>query len=474
MKKSFLTSLLILSLIIFPMAASADLGDVLAKSKDINITMFGSMKVLPHFVENADFNNDTNTSLDWGLDEWGVFEDHNVRAEFRVGWAAKADDWDFLVILESDFVMNKANGDRGSDPTHNTQFPFGNTGFTGEDFGVEKINFGYNFGPFKINVGWNTKFLDIRTGGILYGDDHPYIAFTGKNWEFIYLMIQDDTRNFGAGFDGDVSDWRAYTFRYGFKVGNMTIAPMVAWSDNEAVNADAYYFGFEGYGKLGMLTPRFEFVYATGEKNNTAMGDMDISAYGAFGSLEAAVSKAFNPYIGFYYLSGDDDATDDDIEAFNGITNISRYTPTFGMENAIVYRYFSSLGTHLYSNNFNRIGTGGSGYGGISNSSTGDAPGMLMFGLGAKGVLSDRLSYKTQLMYFSYAEEDNVATVDGTTSDDEVGIEFDLQLTYKFNKHFSVGNVLAVFMPGDAIEDRLGSDHDDEMIVDTIEIIWKF
>ena len=328
MKKSFLSSLLIVSLILFPMVASAEggLGNVIAKSKDIDIDMFGSMKVLPHFIDNVDFN-DHNTAMDFMIDEGGVMEDHNVRAEFRIGWSAKGEDWDFLVILESDFIMNKANGDRGADPTHTTQFPFADSGFTGEDFGVEKLNFGYNFGPAKINVGWNTKFLDIRSGGILYGDDHPYIAFTGKNWEAMYLMIQDDTRNFGAGFDGDVSDWRVYTFRYGFDLSGFTIAPMFAWSDNEAQNADAQYFGVEGYGTLGMITPRFEAVYVTGEKNNTPMGDMDISAYGLYGSIEVAVSKAFVPYCGFYYLSGDDDANDDDIEAYNGITNISRYTP---------------------------------------------------------------------------------------------------------------------------------------------------
>ena len=52
-------------------------------------------------------------------------------------------------------------------------------GMTGEDFGVEKLDFSYDFTshglPVTVQTGWNTKWLDIETGGVLYGDDHPYI-----------------------------------------------------------------------------------------------------------------------------------------------------------------------------------------------------------------------------------------------------------------------------------------------------------
>ena len=89
---------------------------------------------------------------------------------------------------------------------------------------------------------------------------------------------------------------------------------------------------------------------------NTGM-DYDISAMAAYASVDVEICPGFIPYFGVKWEEGDDDPTDDDIEAFNAITDISRYTPTFGMENAIVYRYLTSLGTHLYSGNFNRIGT---------------------------------------------------------------------------------------------------------------------
>ena len=472
MKKSFFASFLIVSLILFPMIASAETGNVIAKSKDINITMFGSLKTLPHFIENADFN-DNNTGLDFIIDENGFMEDHNIRNEVRIGWSAKGKDWDFLIILESDINLNKANVDRGADGTAPKD-----SGMTGEDFAVEKLNFGYDFGGVKINTGWNTKFLDIRTGGILYGDDHPYIGFSGKMgnapWEALYIIIQDETDSSSGFRDGDTLDWRVYTFRVGLDVGGYTIAPMYAYSDNEDHGADVSYLGVEGYGKIGMFTPRFEFVYAIGDQD-TATGDNDISAYGFYGSIEAHISKACNVYFGGYYLSGDDDPNDDDVEAFNGIGNIARYSSTFGMENAFIYRFNPALGTHLYSNNFNTLGSV-PGYGGISNSSKSDAPGMIMLGVGCRGALSEKLSYKAQAMYFAFAEEANLTNVvdPGSEVDDEVGIELDLQLTYKFNKHFSIGNVLAAFIPGDGVTDRLGDDYDETGFINTIEMIWKF
>jgi len=476
MKKSLIASLLVASLIFLPFTAMADLGDVIAKSKDIEINMFGSLKTFPHFIENADFNSD-DTRYDFIIDENGTMENHAVRTEARIGWDAKADDWDFMIILESDFNLNKANADRGADKTAG-YFNQMDTGFTGEDFGIEKLNFGYNFGPCKINTGWNTKFLDIMSGGILYGDDHPYIglegAFGKNKWEALYIIVQDDISNQGAGgvIDGDSLDWRVYTLRVGFDLNGFTLAPLYAFSDNEDRSANVHYMGVEGYGKLGIFTPRFEFVYATGEQTLTNQ-DLDISAFGAFASIEAGISKALNVYVGGYYLSGDDDPNDDDIEAFNGITNIGRYTPTFGMENAMIYRYVPALGTHLYSNNFNVLGSK-AGYGGISNSSKADAPGMIMMGIGARGCLTDQLSYKTQVMYFAFEEQGALEQVAGKSIDDEVGIEADLQLTYSFNPHFSIGNVIAVFFPGDGVEDRLGPAFDETAYVDTIELTWQF
>ena len=219
-----------------------------------------------------------------------------------------------------------------------------------------------------------------------------------------------------------------------------------------------------------------ELVYATGDTDtNTTTGrSYDIGAWAAYGSLEFKLDSRFTPFLGVNYQSGDNNPNDGDIDAFNGITNISRYTPTFGLENAIIYRSVPALGTFLYANNFANLGTAGTGYGEIANTGTGDGPGVIMYGLGFKGKYQ-KLSYKVQGMYFKLDETDGLRQVLGLASlDDKMGIEYDLWFKYQFGKHFSMGNCFAVFDPGDAVKDINGQGADDTAIVDTVELIWAW
>ena len=478
MFKKAMSHFIIIILVLIPMAALADLGQVVT-SKDIEITMMGALQTLPHFIANPDFNS-KQTKYDMVGDEAGLMTDHAIRTEARVGWKAAAKDWDFLLILEADFLLNKVNVDRqtGFNNTNNangaaTVWNPNNVTANSDTFGIEKINFGYDFGPMKLNTGWDTKFVDLMTGGLIYADDHPYIGFAGKfgkknTWELLYITVQDDVSNTGGVIDGDTLDWRMYTLRVGFNVNGFTLAPIYVFSDNSMREADVHYMGVEGYGPIGIFTPRFELAYAFGDK-----ADKDISAWAAFASLEVAINKAFVPYAGGYYLTGDDDATDDDINAYNGTSTNSRYAPTFGMANAFIYRAVPALGSTLYENNFNLLGST-TGYGGISNSSKGDAPGLIMFGAGAKGAISEKLSYKTQAMYFMFEEDGALEKTAKKSISNDVGLELDLQLTYKFNSHFSIGNVVSVFFAGDSIQDRLGKDYDTTAVMDTIEMIWNF
>ncbi len=463
----FLTALL--AIVWIPQAAFSAMGTMSPKSKDIDIQFFGSVKTYPTFLSDVDLNDD-DTRFDKISDESGTMSDHNIRNEVRIGWSGKGQNWDFLVILETDFNFSQANADRGGN---------------GARFGVEKLNLRYDFGPAAIKAGWNSRFLDIMTGGVLYGDDHPYIGFEGKcserfSWEALYLVVQDDTTTDSIGaIDADTLDWRVYTLKGIYKLSNgFVISPFYAYSDNDenhSANAKVHYLGAEAYGKLGIITPRLEFVYATGDTDTwTSTGlDYDISAWAAFASVEAELSKSFIPYAGITYMTGDDDANDSDIEAFNGITNIARYTPTFGMENAFIHRSIPVLGSVLYSNNFAMLGGTSPGYGGVANSSTGDSPGLISFGIGAKGRMG-KLSYKAQILFMQFQEEGAIEDYYGTSIDSYVGTEYDLQLTYKFNKHFSLGNCLSVFDPGDAVEDLRGPGYDDIGFIDTIELKWTW
>jgi hypothetical protein len=496
--KRLMVVAMVIAFLAVPLTAFGTMGQMSPASKDITVEWFGSLKTYPTWMSQLNFNDNTDVG-DWMLDENGVMTDHNIRNELRMGWKGGNDKFDFMIILESDFNLDKNNTDRGANKTGHTYAMVEDQGMSGDDFGVEKLDVGYNFGPFRIHTGWTTRWLDLMTGGLVYGDDHPYIGFTGNigenfKWEADYTIIYDvmsteyadSTKLDGAGdivkirepninpWDGDDLDWRVYSLKgiytmpSGFAKG-FVISPFYAFSDNSAKNnAQVSYFGLEGYGKLGMFTPRFEIVYADGDMDGEA-ADYDISAMAAYASVDVEIHPTFIPYFGIKWEQGDDDPADDDIDAFNSITDITRYTPTFGMENAIVYRYVPVLGTHLYSGNFNVVGSQ-AGYGGISNSSKGDAPGLLMWGLGVKGKYGN-WSYQAQYMDFSFDEEPD-ALYPGV--DDEVGQEFDLRVAYAFSKHFTIANCFAAFMPGDAIEDINGDDYDDTALVNTIELIWNW
>ncbi|MBW1975425.1 MAG: hypothetical protein JRI45_07620 [Deltaproteobacteria bacterium] len=479
MKKVFVCCLGVLFIIGLSGMAMAKMGSgkVTAKSSDVDIKIFGSMHTYPTYVSNPDFNSDA-TPYDFVLDENGYQAEYSIRNEARLGFAGSGENWSFLMILESDFTYNKQNGDRGANRTDPLD-----SGMTGEDFGIEKLEFDYNFGYFTLETGWQTKFLDLKTGGVLYGDDHPFIGLKGTyndvKWEILSLYIFDDIEGVGRGkaigpYDANALDWRAYTAKVIFPVAGLNVSPFYAYSENNEHHAYVNYIGAEAYGKLGMITPRAEFVYAVGNENPEDSGeDYDISAFAAFGALEFDLAPYFKPYIGGYYISGDGDANDHDIDAFNPITNISRYTPTFGMENAFIYKYVPVLGSHLYSNAPDMLGGAKTGYGGIGNVSSMNSPGMMSIGVGAKGTY-DKWQYKAQFQYFWFADEGALEDIEGKDISDELGMEFDLQITYKFNKHFSIGNVISVFDPGDAIEDLYGDDYDETAFMNTVELKWQF
>jgi len=470
-------------------------------NSDVNMEIFGSLKTYPHFVSNVDFNAG-DTANDWLLDESGIIDNDEmtVRNEFRLGFKGSGDNWTFKSILESDFALTKGNVDRGKRPGDNHDL-----GMDGEDFGVEKLKFTYDFSsygaPVTLMTGWSTNYLDLETGGILYGDDHPYIGMSGKfndiSWEVMTLIINDVVGNGMVGdrtfkdhkiyedhigisnIEGDSDDknWTAYTAKMTMPVNNFNISPIYAYSDNRANNADVHYLGVQAYGKLGKLAPQAEFVYAVGEKDNyNASGtikDADISAYGGYAAVVASISDKLNPYVGGYFLSGDDDASDSDIEAFNPITNISRYAGPFGTENGMIYKGVPVLGAPLYSNAPERLGGMGSGYGGISNLASAQNPGLQSLGIGTKGSM-DKWAYKLQFQYLMFAETGALEDVEGNSIDDTIGYEGDLKITYNFSENFSLGNVISVMEPGDGVQDIHGPDYDETALVDTLEMKWNF
>ncbi len=497
MKKSYLAIMVsvifILASVAVSFAGSADVvpgvkigaGTVKAH-KGVDLTLFGSNRFIPTYCKNM--NDFDSSKQDWTtLDEGGWGAGFFVRNELRLGFAGVGENFGFRVILENDIHYSKANGDR------NTYGDYGQkTSDFGGEFSVERSKFWYDFCGVRFTTGWDVTWADLKTGGLLYGDDHPFIMLSGKagdmfDWQLNMLLINDaDDLEYPDHTHIDLSgkyrdaDWYAYIAKANFKVAGLTISPFACFSDmRKGVqghgNSQAYYGGLEVYGKHGILQPSFEIVGVTGTINDAYMSgtpqqdDYDISSFAAFGALKFALMPEFNPYIGGYYVQGDDDPTDDDAEGFVGITNITRYTPTFGMEGGYMYEHIYGLGSPLYALTPERLGGKAARYGGIGAGGTGDNPGLIYVGMGATGKVSE-ISYKVQTAYLWF-EEKPYKNGD-EISNDEIGWTVDAQAKYALNSNVSLSYTISGLLPDDGVKDLKGDD--DLAWITRAELVWKW
>ena len=444
-----------------------------------DVKFFGTARVMPTYYSNFDF--DDNHADVATLNEGGFTFGEHIRGELRLGWSAGGDKWKISMIAESDLIFNKNNADRSFYTSSQVPATGSATAVpnAGAEFGIERAEFSYAFTPaLELFAGWPISAADIGTGGLLYGDDHPILGLRGKltdavKYQLVYINIQN-TPTIGASESTLRNDWRAYLLKPDFSIGTGaakgTLSPIVLFSDNRARNAKITYYGLEGIGQFGFIKPSFEVIYADGEFRATGN---DIQSYAAFGGVEVALSKAFNPYIAVRYTSGDDDATDSDVEGFVGVTDIGRFTPLMGMDGNILGEHLSSgvfYNSPLYSYAPDRA-VGGNLYGGISNGSSGNNPGSMIFALGAKGSLSEKFSYKAQLFGIWFDETANL----GASVDDYAGTTLDILLKYDFSKNFSATYIFSGFVPGDGIKDQQASTADDTFAsVNTLQLVWVY
>jgi hypothetical protein len=341
----------------------------------------------------------------------------------------------------------------------------------------------------ELFAGWPVSAIDIGTGGLLYGDDHPIIGFRGNitetiKYQLAYLSIQN-TPVIGTAASTVAGDWRAYFFKPDFTLAGSnlkaTLSPIVAFSDNRAANAKVYYYGLEGIGQFGIIKPSFEVIVSDGEFRNAT--NTDIQSMAAFAGVELALSKAIAPYVAFRYTQGDGNRNDNKAEGFVGITDIGRFTPLMGMDGNILGESLaggaSLFNSPLYSYAPDRAG-GGLTYGGISGASSGNNPGSQIWALGAKGDLGDLakgLSYKAQVFGIWYDKTDNLTPGAGKTNkpDTYAGTTFDLLLKYDFSKNFYASYILSLFAPGDGIKDQQPTTANDTLAsVNTVNLVWTY
>lgn len=71
------------------------------------MSFFGTAKIKPTYYSNFDFDDQKEDGVT--INEGGLVSGNgaHTRAEVRIGWKAKGDDWSVKVIAESDQTLNK-------------------------------------------------------------------------------------------------------------------------------------------------------------------------------------------------------------------------------------------------------------------------------------------------------------------------------------------------------------------------------
>jgi hypothetical protein len=459
-----------------------------------DIQFFGTAKVKPTLYSNFDFDSSLNDAA--ALNEGGWASGEHVRSELRLGWKAAGDNWSVMMIVEADVINEKDTADRSfyGPATKNNWTNFG------AEFGIERAEFSYTFDPMlKLSTGWNIRAMDIATGGMVFGDDHPFIELAGTvapmvKYQLGYLQIQNRSTAPAPVVREPtlLNDWRAYYLKVpidiAFEGAKLNLSPFVLKSDNESKYARVIYYGAEVTGQIAMVKPYLEVAFVTGDfdANRRGVGTppvaTDISSMAFFVGAELALHKAFNPYAAFRYTKGDDDATDSKAEGFVGVTDIGRFTPLLGMDGNILSEHLASgaspYNSPLYSFSPDRA-VGGNVYGGIGNGSSGNNPGQQLIAVGAKGDLGDfvaNLSYKAQVFLISYDKTGNLTNNQnpGQSVGKAVGTEVDVNLKYTFSKSFAIDLISSMILPGDGIKDQLTTTSSTTAQAHTLTLAWTY
>lgn len=408
----------------------------------------------------------------------GAVKDNYVRNENRLFFNfAKAQDWDVYMMLEMDSLWDPSMGDR-------TDFTWGRQT---QQFGIERLNASFNLPALssRLRGGWDARGVDIGFGGVTYADDDPGLGLVGGaqgwKWEAWWIKKQENEAGYGGDIGGAFEveskvnplgppvqekdeDRDLYYAKLGYDFDGTYVEAFQMFHQNHTSlkKINHHVTGLQAKGTYGIVMPMAEVALAYGDYKAGAV-DADISSWAAFADVafdlhEAVGIKKFEPHIGYYYLQGDDDPTDDDFEGFAPVTGISRFTPRFGTEQSISHDGNLLLGQIEYSMFPAYYGTNRARGAGINAGNAYDNPGFQMIGGGLKTAW-DNWSYKGNLMAMWFAEEKAVEAfyeelgISGVKIDNYMGLEWNNELAYKLYDQVTLKLGVTFLFPGNGAED---------------------
>jgi|GEM_PF-3016843 len=445
------------------------------------------------FDQGADYNKSSGSGVDY--DRWRV---ERAYFEFKLkflpvnAWIGVGHDlWDLdraggaLVYFDDDpgvrFYGNyeKFTWDfkfaRKSEQTDSQAFE------TDSNRDVYLLKLGYDFGPyFRPHVFFAWDHNGAARFDMLHGD-----YYTSERLEYDYF---DPTLGYTVSRPYYVYTYHPAGFELANNVGTWNI----------------YYVGANFTGKIGPLMYQVEGVYQGGDVHVNGSGmlqpdndyedDFDVSAWAGLVNFQVDLAQwapALNKFVvglGGVYFSGDDDAKDDDLEGFVGVTNATRFFKPWSMGTLPVHGVNAQpvVGNTIYAWNPTNWGVG-PGVGGVIGQPAegnglgahGDNPGMWAIVFTIDWVPATDWNVKAMVKYMQWDDTDVIEAqlgdnywgqvlrtpygVDSSEKDlrpdkaddidEEIGWETDLMVSYKIYSNVTLFGGISVLWPGDGIDD---------------------
>jgi hypothetical protein len=306
----------------------------------------------------------------------------------------------------------------------------GDIGADGDTFRVKNSYADFTFGSVNTKVGIQAATL---ARGFLFDDDFSGIVVTPQFGNITmpvgYIAVRSED-----GGNADFDEALGFAQAAVTVNDNLSITPYVVyWGAGEGTDMDsvdvgdwnAYYVGADLDLKMDMGSVWGSLIYNGGE-----YGDGDIN-----GILVAAGADLGMVHAQAFYASGDDDATDDDTDAFLSAPGQSYY-------------WSEIMGLGLFDNTASSSAPGDQ----ISN--------VTALNGGVTLMPMDKMKVSADVWYAMLAE-------DNDAGEDELGLEFDGKVTYALMDNLSADFVLAYLVAGDATGD-------DDVIEGGVRLSLKF
>jgi len=272
------------------------------------------------------------------------------------------------------------------------------------------VNLDGKAGNFGYYVGWERPYrVDARQGGADVGDVD---AFVGK---FSFSPMEKTTVGFFASYIGNDSA-PVYDEETGARTYNKLDA--TKWEIKkfkDMFDLDIYTMGVTGKFNVNNLFFNGDFIYQGGSIDNatyvnqdgvsSAAHDYDVSSF--FAHLDVGAKVGATKITGTYwYASGDDDPTDDEINAYLA-TDVDMTASMVIMEGHPTSDDYFTERPYILDK------------------------GMHLFKLAVDNKVTDKLKVGGALLYMMTAEDITYVGANGQTySDDGIGTEIDMYVKY--------------------------------------------